>query len=103
MASETSLAPALLATTGDAATDRAALMALFSATGGSSWEDSEGWGTTAVVGSWVGVTAVDNGGRVVGLNLGSNNLKGAWLSGDALAVIGSPERLSSPSLILPRE
>ena len=56
--------------------DRAALSALFEATGGESWERSDGWMTDEpVLSGWHGVTA-DSLGRVAGLNLAANNLAG---------------------------
>lgn len=61
---------------GDAASDRAALMALYNATGGPSWKRNAGWGTSAPLLDWHGV-AVDGGGRVSKLDLYDNNLKGA--------------------------
>lgn len=54
-------------------------MDLFNATGGSSGTKKEGWGSTADVGSWHGVTVEDGGGRVVGLDLRINNLKGTGM------------------------
>ena len=59
----------------DAATDRVALMQLFEATGGTSWENNTGWGTSAPLGDWHGVT-VDDAGRVIKLDLERNNLTG---------------------------
>ena len=64
-------APAAL----DATTDRIALTQLFEATGGSSWKNSTGWGTSRPLEDWHGVT-VDGAGRVIELKLAENNLKG---------------------------
>ena len=58
-----------------ASPDRAALEALYNATGGPSWTNSTGWLTDAPVGDWHGVTT-DSVGRVVGLHLQSNRLTG---------------------------
>ena len=55
--------------------DRAALVALYDATGGSNWVRSEGWGSDAPIDEWHGVSA-DGGGRVAGLNLPRNGLAG---------------------------
>ena len=58
-----------------AAADRAALVALYEATNGPNWVNSDGWLTDAPVGEWHGVN-VDAGGRVVVLGLGRNALTG---------------------------
>ena len=58
-----------------AASDRAALEALYDATGGAEWTDGTHWKTPAPVGEWHGVTA-DAAGRVTGLDLGYNGLAG---------------------------
>ena len=55
--------------------DRAALVALYNATGGENWTASTNWNTSAPLGRWYGVMA-DAGGRVTGLNLGGNRLSG---------------------------
>ncbi|MDE2814775.1 MAG: fibronectin type III domain-containing protein [Gemmatimonadota bacterium] len=59
-----------------AATDRAALVALYNATGGANWTNDDGWLGDAPVGQWHGVTTDDNG-RVSELRLPSNGLTGA--------------------------
>ncbi|MBK9055840.1 MAG: leucine-rich repeat domain-containing protein [Chloroflexi bacterium] len=51
-----------------------ALVILFEATGGPTWQDNSGWLTTTTPCSWTGVTCVDN--HVDGLALASNNLQG---------------------------
>ena len=56
--------------------DRAALVALYEATGGPDWVANSGWLTGAPVGDWFGVTT-DESGRVTGLNLPENNLNGS--------------------------
>ena len=49
--------------------DRAALVALYQATGGPSWRNNEGWLTDAPLGDWYGVTTGGSG-RVTRLDLG---------------------------------
>ncbi len=61
--------------TGSAATDRAALIALYNATDGMNWTNNANWLSNASIGSWHGVT-VDGNGRVVGLYLRKNQLTG---------------------------
>ncbi len=61
---------------GAGATDRAALTALYNATGGPSWTRRDNWLSTNPVASWYGVQ-VDTGGRVTSLALGGNNLTGS--------------------------
>ena len=51
------------------------LLALYFAAGGEDWTDDAGWGGSPVLGSWHGVET-DGAGRVVGLDLASNNLTG---------------------------
>ncbi len=60
---------------GSSATDRAALEALYDATGGPDWIDDTNWKTAAPLGEWYGVTT-DADGRVTGLDLGWNELSG---------------------------
>ncbi len=60
---------------GSAATDRAALIALYNSTGGSGWTNNENWDSAQELGMWFGV-AVNGSGRVVGLDLADNNLRG---------------------------
>ena len=73
--------PAALRATEDAdaqgsiATDRAALEALYDATDGANWTDSTNWKTDAPLDEWFGVTT-DSAGRVVWIQLGSNELAG---------------------------
>ena len=57
------------------ATDRAALEALYDATGGANWTDSAGWKTDAPLSEWFGVFT-DESGRVTALYLGGNDLTG---------------------------
>ena len=56
--------------------DRAALEALYKATGGPSWTNRSNWTTDAPLRSWHGVTT-DSSGRVVGIDLHKNNLTGS--------------------------
>jgi hypothetical protein len=58
------------------ASDRLALEAVFKSCGGADWRRKGGWMTDAELGEWEGVT-VDAEGRVVRLDLYSNNLAGA--------------------------
>ena len=58
-----------------AVTERGALTVLYGATGGSNWVERTNWLTDAALGSWHGVE-VDGTGRVVSLELDSNNLVG---------------------------
>ncbi len=55
---------------------RAALTALYEATDGSNWTINANWMTDAPLGEWYGVS-VNEWGRVVGLDLYSNNLSGS--------------------------
>ena len=57
------------------ASDRAALAALYEATGGAEWTDNENWLTEAPTSQWYGV-ATDGSARVTGLRLGGNHLNG---------------------------
>ena len=57
------------------ATDRAALVALYDATGGETWTNSTNWKTDAPLGEWYGVRT-GGGGRVTRLYLGWNELTG---------------------------
>ena len=59
----------------DAASDRAALEALYDATGGDGWTNRTNWKTAAAPGDWHGVTT-DADGRVTGLDLHRNGLAG---------------------------
>ncbi len=61
---------------GSAASDRAALEALYDATGGASWTNSASWKTSAPLGDWYGVTT-DASGRVTKLELADNGLTGS--------------------------
>ncbi len=56
--------------------DRAALAAIYEATGGAGWTDDENWLTDAPLASWHGVR-VDSLGRVTELSLMANKLSGS--------------------------
>ena len=58
------------------ADDRAALVALYNATGGASWTNNTNWLSSAPLGQWYGVTT-DGSGRVTELDLFENKLSGA--------------------------
>ena len=58
-----------------AATDRAALVALYNGTGGPNWTDNTNWLTGAPLNQWHGVST-DGNGHVVALNLRWNELRG---------------------------
>ena len=60
---------------GSPTTDRAALEALYEATGGPGWTNDTNWKTVAPLGEWYGVTT-DADGLVTGLDLGWNELSG---------------------------
>ena len=60
---------------GTVATDRAALVALYNATGGADWTDNTHWLTNEALSEWHGVTT-DATGRVASINLSNNNLRG---------------------------
>lgn len=57
------------------ATDRAALTALYNATGGPTWTRRDNWLSASPLGLWYGVEA-DTDGQVTSLALGQNNLAG---------------------------
>lgn len=71
-------------------TDRAALEALYAATGGANWRNSTNWLNDAPLGAWHGVTT-DGGGRVWRLSLSNNGLNGPIPS--ALGNLTNLERL----------
>ena len=55
--------------------DRAALVALYNATDGANWQNDSNWLSDAPLGEWYGVDA-DRYGRVTGLSLDYNQLRG---------------------------
>ena len=61
---------------GSVTADRAALTALYDATGGANWENSTNWKTNAPLNQWYGVQT-DTAGRVTVVNLGENRLRGS--------------------------
>ena len=67
--------PFCMPSAGDAATDRAALVALYNATGGRNWRNNGNWLSNAPIGAWHGVTTGSDG-RVTHLHLYRNQLTG---------------------------
>ncbi|MDE0340328.1 MAG: fibronectin type III domain-containing protein [Caldilineaceae bacterium] len=65
------------------AAQREALVALYHATGGANWTQSNNWLTSEPISTWYGVT-VDPNGRVTELLLTGNNLRGSLPNLDAL-------------------
>ncbi len=55
--------------------DRAALIALYNATGGPNWTNRDGWGSDAPLGDWYGVVTGEDG-RVIEIRLPENGLSG---------------------------
>ena len=76
----------------EAASDRAALEALYDATGGDGWTNRTNWKTAARLGDWHGVTTGADG-RVTGLDLHRNGL-----AGRLPPALGSLSRLESLDL-----
>ena len=72
-------------------TDREVLEVLYDATGGASWTDSTSWKTAAPLAEWYGVST-DEEGRVTGLSLSENELRGPLP--DALGSLSNLERLN---------
>ena len=70
-----SLALSFCGETPTAATDRAALVALYDTTGGANWTNRTNWRGNSPIGEWYGVTTNDDG-RVTELRLHQNNLSG---------------------------
>ena len=58
------------------AADRAALVALYNATGGASWTTNTAWNSSDPLGDWHGVTTNADG-RVTSLIVANNNLTGS--------------------------
>ncbi len=104
------------------ASDRDALVALYDATrGAEDWIDSTNWLSDAPLGEWHGVTT-DADGRVIGLDLSSNQVNGEipaalgslsdlqaldlsdnWLSGEIPAALGSLSNLQELDLSWDRD
>ena len=80
------------ASAGDAASDRAALVAIYNATGGANWGNNRNWLSNAPMGEWHGVTT-DSDGRVTHLDLRSNQL-----TGEIPAELGSLSNLTNLNL-----
>ncbi|WP_420462426.1 Ig-like domain-containing protein [Candidatus Palauibacter sp.] len=55
--------------------DRDVLVAFYEATGGSNWRDNSNWLTEEPLNRWFGVAA-DDSGRILGIYMGTNNLRG---------------------------
>ncbi len=72
---------------GGVATDRAALVALYDATGGANWSNNANWKTNAPLDDWYGVST-DSDGRVIFVDLRSQRL-----AGPLPAALGSLSRL----------
>ena len=66
--------PSVLGPTSDE-TDREALVALYNATDGENWDESDNWLSDAPLGEWAGINTDDDG-RVTVLNLEGNGLSG---------------------------
>ena len=60
---------------GSAATDRAALIALYNSTGGAGWTNNDDWDSAQGLSTWFGVI-VNGNGRVTEVDLSENNLRG---------------------------
>ena len=75
------------AASGSAETDREALVALYNATDGENWSNSDNWLSDAPLGEWEGVHTYDDG-RVTQLDLNGNDL-----SGEIPAELGSLSNL----------
>ena len=67
--------PSAKETTSCTLTDRAALTALYNATGGPNWRDNSNWLSQQPLSTWYGVT-IDENGCVIRLALKENNLTG---------------------------
>ena len=83
----------IMAATDSAATDRAALAALYEATDGPNWVNNENWLTDAPLGEWFGVTT-NHEGRVVALEMGYDDWDAdQWISNNVSGPI--PPELGS--------
>ena len=98
--------------------DRAVLVALYTATDGPRWANSDKWLSDAPIGEWFGVTT-DDSGRVTALRLAGNDLRGEipaalgsltnleeldlagnWLTGEIPAALGGYAEPGSPRPLL---
>ncbi len=70
------IAPVCREIRGSASSDRAALVALYNATGGANWTNNEKWLSDTPISEWYGVET-NAAGRVIRLRLGRNQLAGA--------------------------
>ena len=91
--------PAAAVAQGGAAAERAALEALYEATGGDGWTDNTNWLSDAPLRDWFGVEAGEDG-RVTGLRLGgwvetARDFIGNGLTGTLPAGLGTLSRLRS--------
>ena len=80
-----------VASESDASTDKAALVALYNATGGPNWGNNRNWLSDRPIGEWSRVST-DGDGRVTGLSLDGNQLSGSIPS--ELGNLANLERLS---------
>ena len=87
-APEPATATAPPAASGSAEMDREALVALYNATDGENWDESDNWLSDAPLGEWAGINTDDDG-RVTVLNLEGNGL-----SGEVPPELGSLSNLS---------
>ena len=79
-------------TSNTAASDRAALVAIYRNTDGPNWKQNGGWLSDAPIGEWFGVTT-DGNGRVIRLDLDTN-----WLDGKMPPQLGNLSNLRTLSL-----
>ena len=83
------------AASGSVETDREALVALYNATDGENWNESNNWLSDAPLGEWEGVITDYDDGRVKTLDFG---LGGNGLSGEIPAELGSLSNLRQVGL-----
>lgn len=73
-----------------ATNDRDLLLVLYRSTGGGNWKNKTNWGTDADLATWHGVE-VNAQGRVLGLNLSRNNLRGIFIFSLAIGQCTEPK------------
>ena len=78
---------------GTVATDRAALVALYNATGGPNWTDNTHWLSDEPLSEWHGVGTNDDG-RVTELNFGGDQYDGNQLAGEIPVALGQLTQLT---------